>query len=307
VRNYVEPFFGSGAVLLGRPRPFDGPETVNDADGFIANFWRALRDDPEQVAYWADQPVNENDQHAVHAWLVGQRDGLTRRLEGDPDWYDAKVAGRWVWGICCWIGSGWCSGNGPWRVVDGQLVHLGNEGRGVHRKRVHLMHNGHGVHSLCRRDAALYAYMQALAERLRYVRVCCGDWARVCGPTPTVKQGLTGVFLDPPYATEERTANLYRIDTDVSAAVRQWAIERGDDPRIRIALCGYESPDHQMPSSWECVPWKAAGGYGNQGNGRGRENAFRERIWFSPHCVRHVDLFAWAASQEHMHNGDDVE
>ena len=26
VRNYVEPFFGSGAVLLNRPRPFVGSE-----------------------------------------------------------------------------------------------------------------------------------------------------------------------------------------------------------------------------------------------------------------------------------------
>ena len=31
VRNYVEPFFGSGAVLLARPAPFEGPETINDA------------------------------------------------------------------------------------------------------------------------------------------------------------------------------------------------------------------------------------------------------------------------------------
>ena len=38
VRNYVEPFFGSGAVLLNRPQPFAGPETVNDKDGLVANF-----------------------------------------------------------------------------------------------------------------------------------------------------------------------------------------------------------------------------------------------------------------------------
>lgn len=42
VDNYVEPFFGSGAVLLGRPTPFDGTETVNDLDGYVANFWRAV-------------------------------------------------------------------------------------------------------------------------------------------------------------------------------------------------------------------------------------------------------------------------
>jgi hypothetical protein len=42
VANYVEPFFGSGAVLLGRPHP-PGIETVNDLDCMVANFWRALK------------------------------------------------------------------------------------------------------------------------------------------------------------------------------------------------------------------------------------------------------------------------
>jgi len=46
VRNYVEPFFGSGAVLLGRPGGATGTETINDIDGFVANFWRALQADP---------------------------------------------------------------------------------------------------------------------------------------------------------------------------------------------------------------------------------------------------------------------
>ena len=42
VPNYVEPFFGSGAVLLGRPSA-PGTETVNDKDGFVANFFRSAR------------------------------------------------------------------------------------------------------------------------------------------------------------------------------------------------------------------------------------------------------------------------
>lgn len=51
VPNYVEPFFGSGAVLLGRPRDHAaGLETVNDKDGYVANFWRAVQRDPQAVA-----------------------------------------------------------------------------------------------------------------------------------------------------------------------------------------------------------------------------------------------------------------
>jgi hypothetical protein len=97
------------------------------------------------------------------------------------------------------------------------------------------------------------------------------------------------VFLDPPYAdTADRNETLYRKDSlQVAHAVREWAIAHGDDPRLRIALCGYEG-EHQMPASWKCVAWKAIGGYGNlaiKGRGLGRENAFRERVWFSPYCL----------------------
>ena len=309
--NYVEPFFGSGAVLLGRPTPFDGTETVNDFDGLIANFWRALQSDPEAVAFHADWPVNENDLHSRHAWLVGRKDSLQSRLEGDPDYFDAKVAGWWAWGLSCWIGSGFCSGKGPWHVVEAedgtsqlvrlgdagrgvhrQLVHLGDAGRGVHRKRVHLGGAGQGVHR--KHDdhgAALRHYFAAMADRLRHVRVCCGDWSRACGDTPLFPgyrsdpNYRTAVFLDPPYAgTADRDADLYRVDClAVAHAVREWAIDRGDDPRLRIALCGYEG-EHVMPASWSCVEGKAGQGYGVQSKD-GYANAGRERIWFSPHCL----------------------
>ena len=284
VQNYVEPFFGSGAVLLGRPRGASGIETVNDKDGFVANFWRAVSAEPEAVAVYADWPVNENDQHARHSWLVSQRETLTSRLEGDPEFFDAKIAGWWVWGINCWIGSGWCSGDGPWRVDEGQLVHLGNAGRGVHRQLVHLGDAGRG----------LIEWMEALARRLRYVRVCCGDWTRVCGPTPTTKQGLTAVFLDPPYSDGERQSDIYSIDdSSISSAVATWALEHGDDPMFRIALCGYDTEHVVTRSGWTTLRWKARGGYGSQGQGRGRDNSDRETVWFSPHCLRPQDsLFA---------------
>ena len=80
VPNYVEPFFGSGAVLLRRPHK-PHIETVNDKDGLVSNFWRAVQKDPEQTAYHADWPVNECDLHARHAWLVGQKGSLQEKLE----------------------------------------------------------------------------------------------------------------------------------------------------------------------------------------------------------------------------------
>jgi hypothetical protein len=320
VRNFVDPFFGSGAVLLARPTPYDGTETVNDLDGMVANFWRALSADPDAVAAHADWPVSELDLHARHLWLTNDGRAVVERLRADPDWYDPKIAGWWVWGCCQWIGAGWCH-NPEWQ----QLPHLGDAGMGVHRpsqKLPHLGDAGRGVHRPSQQlphlgdagrggqlavaetpvippTADLYAYFRALADRFRRVRVCCGDWSRVCGPTPTVKQGLTGVFLDPPYDQGERDAELYAVETPVAAEVRAWCLANGADPRLRIALCGYDGEGHDEleRAGWDVVAWKARGGYGSQGNGDGRGNAARERIWFSPHCLkpdrpRMADLFA---------------
>ena len=48
--HYIEPFFGSGAVLFAKSP--SRLETVNDLDDRLVNFWRVLRDRPEELA-WA--------------------------------------------------------------------------------------------------------------------------------------------------------------------------------------------------------------------------------------------------------------
>jgi hypothetical protein len=277
------------------------------------------------------------------------------RLRSDPDYYDAKSAGWWVWFASCWIGglpaipetaangaTVYGQGDGPNGVyerlphlgdagkgVARQLPHLGSGGQGVHRagvgsQRPHLGSGGqgngvHGLNGVSRqlpelrsgtsgvrsaratgpiageRLAHLTTYFRQLAARLERVRVCCGDWTRVTGPSVTWKHGVTAVFLDPPYSHAERDKQLYSHDNDVSGAVREWAIANGDRPDMRIALCGYDTEHGDaMPDTWSVWRWKAAGGYGSQGNGRGRANAGRECVWFSPACINpmeHLPLF----------------
>mgnify|MGYP003600559401 CR=1 FL=1 len=216
VKNYVETFAGSAAMLLAAP---EGKriETINDFDGFVANFWRALAHDPDAVAHAADWPVNEVDLVARHSWLVRHRAPITEQLCADPAWYDARSAGWWVWGACNWIGAGWCSGDGPW-VHDGtrlvrkegdagqgirrKLPHLGDAGQGINRQLPHLGNAGRGINRdsgpLTRR-AFIMDWFGKLHERLRDVRVTCGDWQRVLKDSVTTRHGLTAVFLDPPY------------------------------------------------------------------------------------------------------------
>lgn len=279
VKNYVEPFAGSLAVLLGRPHA-PHVETVNDLDCYLANFWRAVQADPEAVAKWADAPVNEADLSARHQWLVDQA-GFRESMKTDPDFFDVKVAGWWVWGLCSWIGSDWCAakkyrdGN-PGRGVKRQLPHLG-PGMGVNRKLPHLGPN----RGVSRRTVDTSEWMATLSDRLRRTRVACGDWQRVLSDSVLRVGNPCGVFLDPPYADGKMS---YAVGGSVSDKVREWAIANGDRPELRIVLCGYEG-EHAMPDTWRVVEWKAHGGYGSQGKGAARENKHRERLWLSPACL----------------------
>jgi hypothetical protein len=127
--------------------------------------------------------------------------------------------------------------------------------------------------------------MLALQKRFERVRVCCGSWDRITGYTPTEHNGLTGVFLDPPYG-EDRDM-VYACDSGiVNAAVHDWCLENGGNPMLRIALCGYDGEHNDLEKmGWDVFSWKAQGGYGNQSGKRGRDNVHKERMWFSPHCI----------------------
>ena len=308
VDNYVEPFAGSAAMLLGAP---DGKrvETINDADGFVANFWRAVAKDSDAVAEHADWPTNEADLFARHSWLVRQRDGLLDALHADPDYYDAKIAGWWCWGACNWIGSGWCSGDGPWvhdgeRIVDGRklphlsagqgvnrkLPHLGNAGRGVNRQLPHLS-AGQGVN----RGSFIREWFSALQARLRDVRVACGDWSRVLSSSVTTSHGRTGIFLDPPYTNGEMDYAAGGVGGALASDVRDWCAANGDDPELRVVLCGHAGEhDALIARGWRVRRWTARKGYAV--TDEALANSASETLWCSPHCVpEHVaqpELFA---------------
>lgn len=291
VDNYVEPFAGSAAMLLGAP---DGKrvETINDADGFVANFWRAVGADPDAVALSADWPCNEVDLFARHSWLVRQARGLTGKLHADPDWYDAKIAGWWCWGACNWIGSGWCSGTGPWvhdgeKLVDSRkLPHL-SAGRGINRKLPHLGDAGRGEF--------IREWFELLGNRLRDVRVTCGDWGRVVKDSVTTRHGMTAVFLDPPYTKGSMDYAAGGVGGALADEVRAWCAENGDNKNLRIVLCGHAGEHDELLSlDWETRKWTARKGYAL--TDEAVENSSSETIWCSPNCVaetsKTLDLFS---------------
>jgi len=170
--RYIEPFFGSGAVMLANPYWRTTKEIVNDINHFIANCWRAIRYAPDEVAYWCDYPTIEIELHLWHIWLVNEGRERIKQCEWDETHFDAEVAGKWLYGMANWIGSHFCVDNdGGWTrarlkvgqeygynlaklkkdhakdetSVKRQLPHLSDDGRGVNRKLPHLSDDGRGV------------------------------------------------------------------------------------------------------------------------------------------------------------------
>lgn len=268
VPNYVEPFAGSLAVLLANNN-IPKIETVNEINPFISNFWRAISKDPEGVAKFANYPVHETELHARHQWLLlTVNDEFKDKMHNDVDFYDVKVAGFWIYGMSASIGSNWLQPKGI-----KALPLLSSAGGGIQGLTFNILED-----------------FKLLQQRLKRVRVINGDWKRVVTPSITYKskglssKDITGIFLDPPYSMDNRY-KVYQSDQDIFKEVCQWAIENGDNPKLRIAVCGYEN-DFQFPDNWNTYHWQTGGGMSGLGNNQGKINVKRETVWYSPHCIK---------------------
>ena len=166
-KHYIEPFFGSGAVLLNRPDPHHVLETVCDRDGFVCNAWRAMQADPDGLARWCDWPVSHLDLNARRRVLLREDAELSRKLSEDAEYHDLKIAGYWIWCACAWIGSGLTcknaiprlsqNGNG---INSGKIPGVSRRGKGINSGQIpYLQKNGRG----CNKNS------KAIAGQIPYI------------------------------------------------------------------------------------------------------------------------------------------
>jgi len=147
------------------------------------------------------------------------------------------------------------------------MPHLGDAGQGVNRKM------------------PVEAWLCRLAERLRRVRVTCGDFERVLSDSVLhagqARGGAIGVLLDPPYPAGAGQDSFYAGDTEAASVVYaralRWAKDNGDRERMRIVVCGYEGL-WTPPAGWTVRHWHNTAGY------RGEAGQRQEVLWCSPHC-----------------------
>jgi hypothetical protein len=251
VDGYIEPFAGGLAVLLGNPHPAK-VEIVNDLDGCIANFWRAAKHHPEKVAEVAGR-YGRMEVDLVAGWnsLLAKRPSLNDAMKDDLEFCDPELAGLWLW--CVQV---WSMGRLRDVPIDAKLPaessHLGGDA------------------------------IAAISMRLRECCVNAGPWERTIKRS-LGRQGITGVFLDPPYSMTNTEVGYSSPDGDgerISSDVLTWALEHASD-KVRIALCeNVNAYAGKIPDAWSCVRWGSKGLCGKYAGGKGEE-----AVWFSPSCL----------------------
>jgi len=163
--HYVEPFAGSLAVLLAK-EPV-GWETVNDLDGDLVNFWKVLRDQPEELERVAMLTPHAREEYES-----------SKELRGD----DLERARR------VWV-----------RLTQGRSMSMKPTGwkAGKKMKGVEVSRAGY--------QAAFAQRMGSAAERIRRVSIENRDaieLVRDYGTEPTVC-----IYADPPYLGSTRASN----------------------------------------------------------------------------------------------------
>lgn len=280
VPTYIEPFFGSGAVLLSRPVVFNGVEVVNDISGWITNFWRCVKKDPERLASASSYPISELDLQArgtslfYKGWTNDNGEFITpdifsEKMRNDPEYCDYKSASWWIYFQRYATASG-----------SGNVIGKGGE-------RVKWSPPQSGRETLTKED--LLGLFSGLSRRLFSVNILCGDWKRVVYDGRLQKRPCA-IFLDPPYDLKGRDKRCYGFgETNVWDEVVLWCKENGSDKTLRIALCGYanpESPVDLFPGlGWTSYLWTAPVGFAAFRKSGLNENRYRDCIWFSSGCL----------------------
>ena len=291
---YVEPFCGSLSVLLKCPNPAK-LEIGCDMSPLVANFWRAVKHAPEEVAFHADYPTIHHDYHARSKWVWEWGREHSDEAFDDPMFFDSRAAGWWAWGKSIAIGSDF-----PTKGNDARIPSVsGIGGCGVAMQRRELK-DIRPAESEPLDGSRIRAWIDALARRLENVAILRKPWTSAITPAVLHLGGkgksrnavkTTGVFLDPPYLTRGRRAGIYESDDEKTSddAARDsyaWAVEAAEKwPALKIAYCCRDG-DFPVPEGWRVKVGKLSAH-----RSAARNQEYVDCMMLSPSCLGQEKMF----------------
>ena len=159
---YIEPFAGMLGVLLARPKT--QTEIINDLDSNIYNWWRVIRDNPDDLIHLIRHSPN-----CRQTYNQAFYDLKKKTYKNDPV--------KWAW--CTWY------------VLAFNVAH----GTGTGGWAVNYQGNG------ARGKKNFDEVIKPLAERLRLVQIECKDALFIMDRVKNIEN--TVMYCDPPYRTAD--------------------------------------------------------------------------------------------------------
>ena len=201
-RSYVEPYFGSGAVLF-RKVPSD-IETVNDLDGDVVNLFRCIQQDSERLARLV---MTTPFSREVYDRQFAQDNSCASRYQ--------RAAGFL---IKCWQGYGF--------RTNGYRVGWKNDVQG--RERAYALWNWY----------RLPEWIIEIAERLRKVQIECRPALEVIERFDSPK---VFAYIDPPYLLGTRAAHRKQYRHEMTDRDHEELLRALLRSTAKIMISGYES------------------------------------------------------------------
>lgn len=216
--SYVEPYFGSGAVLLAKAPV--AVERVNDVNGDLVHFYRTLRDPATRYALIDALVFTPYAREEVQL--------AQQPLEdlGSDSANDVERARRFM----VRMNQTYVGGNGGWTATTKASSGHSNASKwNNYRTRIH-----------------------AVAERLQNVQIDRTDALDVLVQVARADDPRLAVYADPPYLSESRNGSRYLSEVDVDHHVRMLAIlQELPGP---VVLSGYPSTLYdEALSTWHRI------------------------------------------------------
>lgn len=193
-RTYVEPFGGSAAVLLNKPESYT--EVFNDLNSDIVQFFRVLREQPDELRDWLETVPYSREIH---------RRWADQFYSGHRPTDDVIRAGKWFYLRYTQYG-GKIATNSGFKASGGR-----NEARSYR---------------------GAIDDLEEIVDRFKHVNLECQDYRTVLD---RYDGGETVFYLDPPYYGKEGYYNADGFDhaafvDDLAATEGRWICSYGDLP-----------------------------------------------------------------------------
>lgn len=200
--SYVEPFFGSGAVLFNKP--VSNIETINDLDSDVTNLFRCIQIDSERLAKMVMTTPFSREVY----------DSQFESMELTMYITNFQRAANFL--VRCWQGHGF--------RTNGYKVGWKNDVQG--RERMYALWNWY----------RLPEWIIEIAERLRTVQIENRPALEVI---ERFNYNNVFMYLDPPYVLGARAGKQYKHE--MSDAEHEDMLKKILQSKAKIMLSGYES------------------------------------------------------------------